>query len=112
VPDCDSADPAALFDAVLVRPSRNTLEAAVAAFGDVTFLFPVWESALPAAVFDAAPVEGLFSTFDAAAAAFGLVAFVAIFNLQSDVRLGKWKVQGDSALWQLLRLRLTTLIVY
>ena len=32
----DNADPAALFDAALVRPSRNTFDAAVAAFAEVT----------------------------------------------------------------------------
>jgi hypothetical protein len=30
---CDKALPAAIFEAVLVRPSRNTFEAAFAAFG-------------------------------------------------------------------------------
>jgi len=33
---CDSALPAAVFDALLVRPSRRTFEAALAAFGLVT----------------------------------------------------------------------------
>ncbi|HMA47658.1 MAG TPA: hypothetical protein VKP11_10725 [Frankiaceae bacterium] len=36
---CARADPAALFDAALVRPSRKTFDAALAAFADVTFDF-------------------------------------------------------------------------
>lgn len=38
---CASADPAAVFDALLVRPSRSTFEAAFAAFGLVTFPFAI-----------------------------------------------------------------------
>lgn len=34
---CDKALAAAVFDVELVRPSRNTLEAAFAAVADVTF---------------------------------------------------------------------------
>ena len=37
---CDNADPAAVLDLVLVRPSRNTDEAALAAFG-LVFLPPL-----------------------------------------------------------------------
>jgi hypothetical protein len=32
---CDSADAAAVFDALLVRPSRSTFDAAFAAFAEV-----------------------------------------------------------------------------
>lgn len=35
---CDNAEPAAVFEALLVRPSRRTFEAALAAFALVTFL--------------------------------------------------------------------------
>ena len=38
---CDKADPAAVFDAELVRPSRSTFEAAEAALADVTLLFDI-----------------------------------------------------------------------
>ena len=36
---CDNADPAAVFDALPVRLSRSTFEAAVAAFVEVCFVF-------------------------------------------------------------------------
>ena len=68
---CDSADPAALFDAALVRPSLRTFDALVAAPDDVTFLgAPTCESALPAAVFEFFPVEPFNKTCDALWAAF------------------------------------------
>jgi hypothetical protein len=81
VPDFvwDRADPAALFDEALVRPSRNTFEAAVAAFGEVIFEFPFCANALPAAALDLVPVDGLDNTLEAAVAALGLVFFVTIF---------------------------------
>ena len=48
---------AADFDFALLRPSRSTLEAAVAALDDVCFLgVDVCESALPDAVFEVLPV--------------------------------------------------------
>ncbi|WP_318557192.1 hypothetical protein [Geobacter anodireducens] len=50
---CDRALAAAVFDALLVRPSVRTLEAADAAGAEVVlFGAEVWLSALPAAVFD------------------------------------------------------------
>jgi hypothetical protein len=73
---CASALPAADFDAGAVRPSVNTLEADVAAAGDVDFFGALaCESALPAALFELAPVLDAFSVFDAAAAALPPVVF-------------------------------------
>jgi hypothetical protein len=66
------------LDAALVRPSRSTFDAAVAAFVDVTFGGLTCASELPAALFDDFPVEVLDNTFDAFLAAFGPVVFVAI----------------------------------
>ena len=55
---CAKALPAADFEALLVRPSFNTDEAALAAFVEVVFLGAlVWANALPAAVLDFAPVD-------------------------------------------------------
>lgn len=69
-PACESALPAADLDAAPVRPSRITLEAALAAFGDVVFLGAlVCERALPAAVRDFALVDPLASVFEALDAA-------------------------------------------
>ncbi len=65
---------AAVFEALLVRPSLKTFEAALAALGDVTSPGALlWVRALPAAVLDALLVDGLLRTLDAALAAFGLV---------------------------------------
>ena len=50
-------DPAALFAAALVRPSRSTVDAAVAAFAEVTFAGATWASALPALDFEFEPVD-------------------------------------------------------
>lgn len=75
---CDRAEPAALFEAALVRPSRITCEAAVAALADVTLLFPVWARVLPAAVFEACPVAVLDKTLLALLAAELLVTLVAM----------------------------------
>lgn len=63
---CESAEPAALFEAALVRPSRSTCEALDAALDDVTFLgAATCERALPAAVFEFLPVEPFERTCDA-----------------------------------------------
>jgi len=71
---CESAEPAADFDVVLVLPSRSTLDAAVAAFLLVVSVRVFdWVNALPAADFDAFPVDFDESVFAAALAAFGLV---------------------------------------
>ena len=68
---CDSALPAADFEALLVRPSRSVDDAFDAAFRDVSRSgVPVWESALPAAPLDLVEVEPLVSVFDAVVAAF------------------------------------------
>ncbi len=75
---CDNAEPAALLDAALVRPSCNTFEAAVAAFAEVTFEVCDWDNALPAAVFEFLPVEALSRTFDALWAAFAPVVLPAM----------------------------------
>jgi len=75
---CDNALPAADLEVAEVRPSRNTFDAAVAAFGDVVsrpLLLCV--NALPAAVLDALPVFDELRVFDAAVAAFGSVFLVA-----------------------------------
>jgi hypothetical protein len=74
-PACDSALAAADFEAALVRPSLITLDAALAAFGEVIFAGAlVCESALPA-VRDFAPVDLLVSVFDAFDAALPPVVF-------------------------------------
>lgn len=71
---CERALAAADLEAVLVRPSRSTLEAALAALDDVVFFgAPVWESALPAVVLDFPPVELLRNVADALDAAFAPV---------------------------------------
>lgn len=75
---CESAEPAAVLDALLVRPSRKTCDALVAAFFDVVLLGLTWESELPAAVLEAFPVEPPDSTVDAFFAALAPVDFVAI----------------------------------
>jgi hypothetical protein len=76
---CDNADPAALFDAALVRPSLRTFDALDAALGDVIFLgAPTCERALPAAVFEFLPVEPFARTCDALWAAFGPVTLLFI----------------------------------
>lgn len=68
----DSALPAADFELALVRPSRSTLDAALAAVEEVTFLGAlVCESALPPAVLEVLLVLLLAIVFDAADAAFG-----------------------------------------
>lgn len=70
LPRCDSALPAAVFDALDVRPSRNTWDAAAAARADVASRrVPVWVNVLAAAVFDALPVLDELNTFAAALAA-------------------------------------------
>jgi len=50
---CASAEPAALLDAALDRPSLRTCDALVAAFAEVTFWGETCESELPAADLDA-----------------------------------------------------------
>lgn len=61
---------------MLVRPSRRTADAALAAFLPVvSFLVLDCVNALPAADFDALPVSFDDSVFAAACAALGLVCF-------------------------------------
>ena len=74
---CDSALPAADFDALLVRPSLSVFDAAVAAvllvcFDDVL----ACESALAAAVFDVIPIDPEVNVFDAFDAALLLVTLL------------------------------------
>ena len=73
-----SAEPAALLEAGLVRPSRRTADAAVAAFADVTLGGATCDNALPAADFDVLPVELFERTEEELFAALALVIFVAI----------------------------------
>ena len=83
---CANALAAAVFDAVLLRPSRNTCEAALAALEEVVSRGALlWVKALPAAVLAALPDEGLSNTLAAALAAFGLVPFFIAF-LSSKLR--------------------------
>ena len=64
------------MDAALVRPSRSVLDAAEAAFAEVTFLGALrWERALPPAVLDFLPVDPLRIVLDAAVAALFPVTF-------------------------------------
>lgn|GEM_PF-3148700 len=70
---------AADLDFALVRPSRNTLEAAVAALDDVCFLgAEVCDKALPDAAFEALPVLFDVKLEDAFDATFLLVTFLFI----------------------------------
>lgn len=75
-----SADPAALLEAALVRPSRKTADAAVAAFADVALGGATCDNALPAADFDAFPVELLERTVEELFAALLPVILVAILH--------------------------------
>jgi hypothetical protein len=80
---CANALPAADLESLLVRPSLNTFDAAVAAFAEVTFSGAlVCDSVLPAAVFDFWAVLVLVSVFDALDAALWLVTlgFVMMFS--------------------------------
>jgi hypothetical protein len=65
-----------------IRPSPKTLEAAFAAFGDVTFAGAlVCDNALAAADFYFGAVAELVSTFDALEAAFELVTFAFLITI-------------------------------
>lgn len=76
---CESALPAADFDAAEVRPSRRTLDAALAAAREVDSRgLCACVKALAAAVFEALPVLDELSTFAAALAALGPVVLVVI----------------------------------
>lgn len=75
---CASADPAALLEAALVRPSRKTADALVAAFDEVTLGGATCDNVLPAADFDAFPVQLLERTEEEFFAALLLVIFVVI----------------------------------
>lgn len=81
---CESALPAADLDVLLVRASRRTFDAALAAFFDVTLVGALrWDRALPPAVFDFAPVDFARSVFEAAVAARFLVTrcFAIVWHL-------------------------------
>lgn len=65
-----------------MRPSDITLDAALAALGEVPFLgAPVCDSALAAAVFDLAPVADELIVFDALDAALAPVPLPADFDI-------------------------------
>ena len=69
--------PAADFEVFEVRPSRNVLDAAFAAFVEVCFLGALrWERALPAEDLDFELVDLLVSVLEAALAAFLPVTFL------------------------------------
>jgi len=76
---CDNADAAADLDSLLVRPSRRTLDAAEAAFDEVSLEVFLCERALPAADLELLPVSLLESTEDAFFAALPPVDFPAMF---------------------------------
>ena len=76
---CDSVLPAAVFDALLVLPSRRVFEAAVAAPADVVFEGACrCDNALPEEDLVVLPVEPLRSVFNAAVPAFFPVTFFMI----------------------------------
>lgn len=76
--------PAADFDVLLVRLSRKTFDAALAAFEEVTFFGAfVCDNALPADVLDLAPVLLFRIVFDALLAALGLVTLDFAIGLVS-----------------------------
>jgi hypothetical protein len=73
---CDKALPAALFEALVVRPSRKTWEAAFATGADVRSLGALLcVNALAAAFLEFLPDDGLSKTIAAVFATFGLVPF-------------------------------------
>jgi hypothetical protein len=79
---CASVLAAADFDSLLVRPSVNVFDAAVAAGGFVCFLVvPVCDSALAAADFDVLPVDSDDRVCDALVATDLLVVFVFFFAM-------------------------------
>jgi hypothetical protein len=68
---CVNAEPAAVFEVLLVLAFRSVFEAAVAALAEVTLGGAlVCDSADPAADFAVLLVEGFLNTFEAAEAAF------------------------------------------
>ncbi len=74
--------PAADFDALLVRPSRNVFDAALAAFADEVFFGALrCDKALPEDVFVDLAVLLLRSVFDADEPAFFPVTFLPMINL-------------------------------
>jgi hypothetical protein len=82
---CESALPAADFDAAEVRPSRSTWDAAVAARAEVRSLFVrLCVSALPAAMREFCPVLLDANTFAAARAALGPVDFDTVTSPYLD----------------------------
>lgn len=96
---CESALPAADFDAAEVRPSRNTCDAALAAARDVDSR-GLWAcvKALAAAVFDALPVLEEFNTFAAAVAALEPVVLFAMSVFLSVKGVGRaFALPTDSA---------------
>jgi hypothetical protein len=81
---CASTEPAAAFAAWLVRPSRSTLDAVLAAFLELVLPGSTWDRALPPTVLDDLPVAVLRRTVDAFFATTALVllvGFVAMVSL-------------------------------
>jgi hypothetical protein len=79
----ESALAAADFDALLLRPSRSTLDALEAAFFEVTLEVLLCDIAEPAADFDALPVELPLRVVEALVAAlFPVRLFRAMIPLQ------------------------------
>lgn len=85
---CDKAEPAADFEDLLVRPSRNVFEAALAALVLVCFFGAlVWLKALPAAFLDDVPVLPERKVLDALLAAFLLVTFLFVGIFPSNLEI-------------------------
>lgn len=78
---CVSADPAAVFDDLLVEESRRALDAAEAAFAEVVLLDLNCDNAEPAADLDFLLLELSLKTLDAADAARWEVRSIAILSL-------------------------------
>ncbi|MEZ0185915.1 MAG: hypothetical protein AB9Q23_05960 [Candidatus Reddybacter sp.] len=103
---CESALAAADFAALVALGFLIVLEAALAAFFEVTFLGAlVWESALPAALFALADAVLERTVLDALFAALGRVTFlVAIYISIFDGRIGitaNYKATGSITPWHL-----------
>jgi hypothetical protein len=82
----DKALPAADLEALLVRPSFSTLDAAEAALAEVVFWGAlVWLRALPDAVLELLPVDLLVRVFAALKAAFFPVTFFVMSGLLVSV---------------------------
>lgn len=81
-----------------MRPSRKTVDAAVAAFADVALGGATCDNALPAADFDAFPVELLERTEEELFAALLPVIFVAILHPPKKHRIWHQVLQCDTSM--------------